>query len=662
MIGKIINNYRVVEKLGEGGMGVVYKGIDTMLDRPVAIKMLAQDLTRDPKVMERFQGEAKTQAKLNHPNITALYGFFQYEQNYFMVMEYIDGESIGQMIQRMGPIPYEKAIPLFKQALLGIGYAHRLGVIHRDLKPSNIMVTRDGAVKVMDFGIAKILGGGRLTRTGTLVGTVLYMSPEQIRHESLDMRSDIYSLGITLYEMVTGRAPFDSESDFEVMQAHVQTPPPPPTKFYPYIPKKLEQMILKSVAKHPDARFQTVEEFSAGLDEVTKEPERAPEPVKRAEAEKPSLAGMKPLLQGKKPIIIALAAVLILAILGLALYLNRPKEERITLSQQTSGTKAPVSVSQNPTGQPTTQSSSAQLPADVSNLLTEAPKPEPSQTPAKTAAPEPKEKPSSPPPKVAKPEPVRKKAVQEQAQARIPSSAPKPTQTESAKSNSFDEIPSQVQANMEKTKQIADLRVKVLESYQKGHFTMPPNDCTVAYCQELLRVAPGDEVATTYLSRAVKAEEDRAEDNLRRGNAAYARQAYIRLSQLFPEQTGYAQKISQIESQAKSQAEASQGKQFQVVHDHNGALGSYCVGMLYISNDGLRFVTTNSTDGRVDNFNVPRGEIKEIKKNVWPIGGMSAFHIKLKGGGNYNFAHVQVTPYGVRDMGVDQIVMEANRR
>jgi serine/threonine-protein kinase len=266
LIGTQFGNYRIEEKLGEGGMGVVYKATDLSLDRVVAIKVLGADFSRDPALMERFRAEAKAQAQMNHTNVAALYTLVNAEGNTGIVMEYLEGETFDHTLRRRGLIPWEEAIPLFRQALLGVGFAHRMGIIHRDLKPSNIMVNRYGVVKVMDFGIAKVLGGQRLTRTGMQVGTVAYMSPEQIRNRPLDIRSDIYSLGVTLYELLTAHLPFENESDFQVMSDHVNTPPPPPTRYYPYIPRGIEQCVLKALEKDPDARFQTVEEFGAALE------------------------------------------------------------------------------------------------------------------------------------------------------------------------------------------------------------------------------------------------------------------------------------------------------------------------------------------------------------------------------------------------------------
>src|ERR1035438_1906261 len=184
-----------------------------------------------------------------------------------MVMEFIEGETFEQMVQRRGPIPGTEAVPLFRQALLGVGYAHRMGIVHRDIKPSNIMVNKQGIVKVMDFGIAKVMGTRGMTKTGTQMGTAFYMSPEQVLNRGADIRSDVYSLGVTLYEMLTANVPFNGDSDYQVMTDHVNAPPPLPTKFYPYIPLGLQNAVLKALEKKPEARFQTVEEFGTALEQ-----------------------------------------------------------------------------------------------------------------------------------------------------------------------------------------------------------------------------------------------------------------------------------------------------------------------------------------------------------------------------------------------------------
>jgi serine/threonine protein kinase len=265
MIGKVVGPYKITDKIGEGGMGAVFKGIDTMLEREVAIKMLRPELARQPEVLERFRTEAVTLAKLNHPNIATLYSFLRHEDDYFMVMEFVRGNTLETSIQNFGAIPFERAIPLFCQALEGIDHAHKQGIVHRDIKPANVMVQESGSVKVMDFGIARVLGTARMTKQGNVVGTVEYMSPEQIRGEDSDARSDIYSLGILLYEMLTGRVPFSSTSEYEIMKLQIEEAPPPPTLYAAQLPLPVEQAIMRSLAKKAEARFQTAGEFRAVL-------------------------------------------------------------------------------------------------------------------------------------------------------------------------------------------------------------------------------------------------------------------------------------------------------------------------------------------------------------------------------------------------------------
>jgi serine/threonine protein kinase len=274
MIGKQIANYQITEKLGEGGMGVVYKGIDTNLSRPVAVKMLTAELAHNPEIVERFRAEARAQANLSHANLAVLYAFLVEDGTAFMVMEFVEGQTFEQMIRARGPIPVETALPLFKQALLGVGAAHRMGIVHRDIKPSNIMLNTKGVVKVMDFGIAKVVGTRGMTRTGMQLGTPAYMAPEQIQNKPIDMRTDIYALGITLYQMLSGQLPFQHESDFETMNSHVAATPPPMKQMFPYAPIQYQNVVMKALEKDPNYRFQTVEEFSAALDN----PESVPEP------------------------------------------------------------------------------------------------------------------------------------------------------------------------------------------------------------------------------------------------------------------------------------------------------------------------------------------------------------------------------------------------
>src|SRR5213593_2568137 len=233
MIGESLGNHRIISKIGQGGMGTVYEAEDTHLGRRVAIKLLNPTLVANPKELARFQSEAKVQARLNHPNVVTLHEFEPFKDSYYMVMEYVVGRNLADIVRVVGALPPHIVVTLSKQVLDGLSAAHRIGVVHRDLKPSNIMLTPDGVAKVMDFGIAKVQGSQNLTATGALVGTVYYMSPEQVRGEAVDARSDIYSFGIILFELLTGRVPFKEESDFSVMMHHVRTPAPPPTQFLP---------------------------------------------------------------------------------------------------------------------------------------------------------------------------------------------------------------------------------------------------------------------------------------------------------------------------------------------------------------------------------------------------------------------------------------------
>jgi serine/threonine protein kinase len=265
MIGNVVGNYKIIDKIGEGGMGAVFKGVDLMLEREVAIKMLRPELAQQPNVVERFRTEAVTLAKLNHPNVATLHSFFRQGDDFFMVMEFVRGETLDSLIRQRGALPCDRAVELFSMALEGIDHAHKMGIVHRDIKPANMMLTDTGSIKVMDFGIARVLGTDRLTRAGHLIGTAEYMSPEQVRGEETDARSDIYSLGILLYEMLTGRVPFNNTSEYELMRSQIEDAPTPPRTFAPQIPLGIEQAIMRSLAKKREARFQSASEFRASL-------------------------------------------------------------------------------------------------------------------------------------------------------------------------------------------------------------------------------------------------------------------------------------------------------------------------------------------------------------------------------------------------------------
>ncbi|HST19773.1 MAG TPA: serine/threonine-protein kinase [Blastocatellia bacterium] len=265
MIGQIIGNYKITEKIGEGGMGAVFKGLDFMLEREVAIKMLRPELAQQPHVVERFRLEAITLAKLSHPNIATLHTFLRRGNDFFMVMEFVAGKTLSSLIKQVGALPCDQAISLLCQALEGIEHAHEFGIIHRDIKSENMMLTQKGSIKVMDFGIARVLGTDRMTRHGHLVGTIEYMAPEQVRGEEADLRSDIYSTGIVLYEMVTGRLPFNSDSDYALMKMQVEQHPQLPRRFAPSIPAFVEEAIIRALNKDPESRFQSASQFRYAL-------------------------------------------------------------------------------------------------------------------------------------------------------------------------------------------------------------------------------------------------------------------------------------------------------------------------------------------------------------------------------------------------------------
>ena len=270
MIGDLIDHYRVLELIGRGAMGVVYKALDVNIDRAVAIKVMSAEARGDPNFVERFRQEARAQGALNHPNVALLFDYFVHEGAPVAVMEYIDGESLEQLIRRRGPIPAHESIPIFKQALCGVAAAHRAGIIHRDLKPANLMITKDGIVKVMDFGIAKRQGAPSATQVSTSIGSPFYMAPEQILGRPVDCRTDVYALGITLYELLAGQRPFNSRGkpEYLVLDAHVNELPEPPTVYRYGIPQPIVDAVMRSLAKEPEARFQSADEFMRALPDV----------------------------------------------------------------------------------------------------------------------------------------------------------------------------------------------------------------------------------------------------------------------------------------------------------------------------------------------------------------------------------------------------------
>jgi serine/threonine-protein kinase len=265
MIGSMVGQYRIVDELGEGGMGVVYKAVDTMIEREVAIKMLRPEIARQPNLLDRFRSEAITVAKLNHSGIATLYSFTQQGENFFMVMEYVPGKTLENIERERGALPWQIAVPLAAKILEAIEPAHEMGIVHRDIKPANIMLTTWGTIKVMDFGISRMVAAPRMTTEGRLIGTIEYISPERIEGKPADPRSDIYSLGVVLFEMLCNRLPFQSQSEFELMKAHLRDPLPALREMGCNAPPAVEQVLRTAMAKAPDDRYQSCDAFAAAL-------------------------------------------------------------------------------------------------------------------------------------------------------------------------------------------------------------------------------------------------------------------------------------------------------------------------------------------------------------------------------------------------------------
>ncbi|MCL5028818.1 MAG: protein kinase [Bacteroidetes bacterium] len=269
MIGSIIENYKLVSVLGEGGMGIVYKAFDLKLERYVALKILSPHALLNPQFIARFKREAKNQAKLTHPNIVPVYGFTEDNHTFGIVMEYVEGETLEHLIKRKGHLSSNESLLILKQILLGIGYAHTKGFVHRDIKPSNVIINNEGSVKIMDFGISKSIHESKgITKTGTKLGTVLYMSPEQIKALEPTNQSDIYSIGITFYEMLSGKTPFEDGTEFEIMEAHLKKNPDKISSVLDNIPTQIDNIISKALNKSLVKRYQTCDDLLNDVDEL----------------------------------------------------------------------------------------------------------------------------------------------------------------------------------------------------------------------------------------------------------------------------------------------------------------------------------------------------------------------------------------------------------
>ncbi len=300
-VGDTAGDYQILSVLGAGGMGKVYKARNVITDRVEALKVLLPDLSNDTELADRFMREIKVLASLSHPNIAALHTALRLDNQLLMVMEFVEGRTMDERLKE-GPIPPGEAVGYICAALSALGYAHERGVVHRDIKPANMMVTPDGRLKLMDFGIAKAVADRGLTMIGTTLGSLFYMSPEQVKGSGdLDGRSDLYSVGVSLYEMVTGKRPFQGGSDYSVMVAHLEEVPVPPIQIDPTLLPALNEIILTAIQKDRENRFQSAQAFRAALESVAPSlgPARPPMPVATPQ---PAAAQAPPPLPSQSPV------------------------------------------------------------------------------------------------------------------------------------------------------------------------------------------------------------------------------------------------------------------------------------------------------------------------------------------------------------------------
>ena len=346
MKGAKILNYQITDLIGEGGMGIVYLAVHEKLDRKVSVKVLNPLLARDEEIRNRFLQEAKTLSRLNHQNIVTLYDFADIDGNLYLIMEYIEGSNLNTLISKAEYYNNTgRIIKIFKQILDGFSYAHSRGVIHRDIKPSNIILKSDDTPKILDFGIAKILETDkRLTKTGTRMGSVMYMSPEQVLGKEVDTRSDIYSLGVTFYEMVTGKLLYDTESDSEysIQSKIVNEPLPSVEKQFIGIGESIDYLINKATLKDSEQRYQSCGEFSSDIDRVfSNKVKTIYQPSRITEKQISKTRIIEPSEKKSKTgiyLIIASAIILLVFVVILVLILSQSKEDdsfRITASERT---------------------------------------------------------------------------------------------------------------------------------------------------------------------------------------------------------------------------------------------------------------------------------------------------------------------------------------
>ncbi|MBA4313676.1 MAG: hypothetical protein C0417_13720 [Chlorobiaceae bacterium] len=268
MIGQTISHYKIIDKLGEGGMGVVYKAEDTKLKRNVALKFLPPHISVDDEVKQRFIHEAQAASALNHTNICSIHTIEEFDQQQFIDMEFVEGKTLGMLLKEK-ELSLKEVVDIALQIAEGLNAAHKKEIVHRDIKPDNIMVTDERLVKIMDFGLAKLKGSSKLTKTHSTLGTLSYMSPEQARGEEVDQRSDIFSLGVVLYEMITGRRPFKGEHEAAIIYSLVNETPEPLARYKSNIPDELQRIVDKALEKNQEMRYQQIDELQVDLKKLS---------------------------------------------------------------------------------------------------------------------------------------------------------------------------------------------------------------------------------------------------------------------------------------------------------------------------------------------------------------------------------------------------------
>jgi eukaryotic-like serine/threonine-protein kinase len=338
LIGKVVDNYKILEVIGRGGMGVVFKAMDMNLEKIVALKMIDPFLARDDNFLQRFKTEARALARLESANIVGVHALRETTYGLFMVMEYVQAKTISEWLREKSRFTSAETILIGKQIINAIGHAHKVGVIHRDIKPNNILLGEDGTIKVMDFGLAKVVqeGGSQYTVTHAAAGTLYYMSPEQVKGlKNVDKRSDIYSIGMTLYEMVAGRTPFEKgESEFVIQKQIVEGTIPPPTKYNPLISKELVKFILKSIEQDPAKRFQDTGEMLRSISELRADDSEVEEKTRIMTSYNERKTTESPATPDRKKMYLYGAGVLVIILIAAIYFLTSNKSVDETLSKQ----------------------------------------------------------------------------------------------------------------------------------------------------------------------------------------------------------------------------------------------------------------------------------------------------------------------------------------